>query len=178
MLDMASYELIPHGFSIFDYVRKYDPEWIAFLNKLRDFVFFELRTTEKESRTARVSSTKPYLPLEIIFQIMVFLDASALVAASRVSKDWKHLSTRDCLWEGLLIFQFRVSSSQTLRKNNYSRNKKKTTRKMENGKKECFECFSPYEVYKTMHHSYLMVARANVRLLSNNIFVPSSFLSS
>jgi hypothetical protein len=100
--------LILYGYSILEYSRKYDAEWIEALQQLQ--LILGVISVQKENyKRSMQKITRKYIPDENIYQIMAFLDYKDLLKISEVSKLWFELANRDELWKNLLRDRFSVT---------------------------------------------------------------------
>lgn len=96
-------EIVEYGYSIFTYARKYDTEWIRAIEQLKRLV------TRKSVEGQQTVPAVNYFPDESIYQVMGYLDYADLLVLSSVSKNWNTLSSKDDLWNQLLLTKFSVS---------------------------------------------------------------------
>eukprot|EP01031_Cornospumella_fuschlensis_P033171 gene33172-40133_t len=95
-------ELVPYGYSILDYARKYDEVFRILVH--------ELCRTFFPRKSDPLKTCKPnYFPAETVFEIFTYLDHTTLLQASCVSKMWFILSGKSSLWDRLLLHTFSLS---------------------------------------------------------------------
>jgi hypothetical protein len=97
------YALLPYGYSVLDYARKYDTQWMIIVQYL-------LSIMPKTKKRIRPN----YFPAETLYELMSYMDHSTLLKAGKVSKFWYRLSCQDSLWKVLLLHNFGLSM-QSLR---------------------------------------------------------------
>lgn len=159
-------QLLPYGYSILDYARAYDPEWIQHLEILRQLLSpFQASQSQspsqgKSMRKRGVSrsspSLPPHLPLELVFEVMVFLDCLSLLRISRACRDWQALASRPCLWQRLLCRQFALSEESF----RLPAPPKRAKGKRGGGGEDKEEAaVSPRLMYRRMHEAYRRVAQ-------------------
>jgi hypothetical protein len=182
-----NYELIPYGYSILDYAREYDEEWreiIKILYQLYQNSTVKLKKKEKKQNEKKKAS----IPLEVIFEIMQYLDDLTLIAMSRVCREWNFLASKNCLWEKHLIIRFKVSpsclTSSTTNKKKL-KSKKVSCPSSEVDPTAEIDLLTPKQLYKKMYQSYQKVieeeiyhgSASNFFQSSRSGYVPSSFFS-
>ncbi|RYH32442.1 F-box protein [archaeon] len=95
-------DVLPYGYSILDYARKYDE---AFKSLVR-----HLCRTFFPRKVDSLKTCKPnYFPAETVFEIFTYLDHTTLLQAACVSKLWFFLSEKCALWDRLLLHTFSLS---------------------------------------------------------------------
>lgn len=170
--------IIPYGYSILDYARCYDEEWNEqFLNELRRI--FERHLEDKRrvqfiEKTVPSNSRKNHFPTEIVFQIMLFVDDKALVALSRVCREWYSLSSKNCLWERLLNVRFSLNTQALIvQRNGPSKEKRKSDSKHPISAKKLYQ--KMYQGYqKVIHQELYGVTQAFSSTRTH--FLPSAFI--
>ena len=105
-----SAQLIPYGYSILDYSRKYDDSWIEKIDKLKALLFpfgQNLKPVPVQERNTRSGN---FIPDVNVFQIMSYLNGDDLLIVGNVCKSWSEFASRDELWNNLLRSKFAVSA--------------------------------------------------------------------
>lgn len=102
-------ELLPYGYSILDYARRYDAEWIAWLEALREHIL-ALQPQAPSSRSRRPLRSSPVeLPDEVVSVIITYLDHRDLLRSAQVSRAWCALSNDAQLWTRLLMHDYSIA---------------------------------------------------------------------
>jgi hypothetical protein len=92
--------LVIYGYSIFDYVRKYDRVWQWNLQRLK-----KLLKDHTQFRNSRMNE----IATECLFHILSYLNAWDLLSTAQVNLEWNQLSVKEELWNGLLKSKFGLS---------------------------------------------------------------------
>lgn len=137
MSSSECWSLLPYGYSILDYARRYDEAFIALVRYLEDML-------AKSKPTRRLPRKRPFFPPETTYEVLSYLDSGTLRSAAQVSKMWEQLACRSALWDTLLLKDFSLSV-HTLRR----RDKKED---------------APKTIYRKMHRAFLAVASSHVNL--------------
>jgi hypothetical protein len=101
---MSSQALVPYGF-VFEYARKYDKEWIKMLKYLKMLFLKHYPFYRKIS----IEICPIILPSESVFECMLYMDYSDLLATACVCKLWNSLASDELLWSNLLAKTFGLS---------------------------------------------------------------------
>ena len=91
-------ETIKYNYSLF-YANKYDCEWICAILNLREILEIATVNLQKKSSTHKASINS--LSIENDRNIMSFMDAETLCAASGTSKAWNGIASSNIFWENL-----------------------------------------------------------------------------
>lgn len=124
-------QLITYGYSILDYAREYDQQWINYIdcflqNLFRNSSYGVIR---KLPTSLRHLFQKMYgfsdtnfrhgvhvsaIPDESLYLAMSYLDDESLIAAWGVNRKWNALASSDDLWDNLLKQKFSVCADNIL----------------------------------------------------------------
>eukprot|EP01039_Chlorochromonas_danica_P010308 gene10308-11408_t len=118
MPDNQNQALVPYGYSILDYARQFDSEWIVYLKELKTIL--GLKQQQQQQRQTLSDSPKAvpsqrrerkeiHLPDETLFELLSYLDAASLLVATQVNRLWMKQAQRSLLWEKLLLHDFHIS---------------------------------------------------------------------
>lgn len=111
-------EMLPYGYSILDYARKYDEAFKLIVHHLCRTFF--------PRKVDPLKSCRPnYFPAETVFEIFTYLDHTSLLEASCVSKMWFLLSAKNSLWDRLLLHTYSLSLGSMHYVNVSSKSKKR-----------------------------------------------------
>lgn len=116
MPDNHTQALVPYGYSILDYARQFDPEWIVYLKELKTILGLQNQLQHQQTvksvkamRSQRRERAEIHLPAETLFELLGYLDAASLLVATQVSRLWMQQAQRSVLWEKLLLHDFHIS---------------------------------------------------------------------
>ena len=126
-MDIEDLQIVPYGYSVLDYARRYDATWIGFIEKfIRSFhglklhgkscgpiaafaqIYYEYSKFERSSYSPKRVDMSTF-PTENLFQVFQYLDDESLLVAGSVSHTWRVLSSSGDLWNSLLKSRFCVS---------------------------------------------------------------------
>ena len=179
---VVEYQLLPHGYSILDYSRAYDPEFRELIERLEAF-YYAMKKKKKKNHHHQYHTKPCFCDIsyanrfskESVFIVLSYLDGYDLLAASQVNKEWNELASQNCLWDTLLVknFSLTLDSIQLLQsKPTKKGNKNKVTMvKMHptEGK------VTSKHLYRTMEGSFRDLV-ASRPLFKSQPTIPASFL--
>ena len=161
-MNALNYQLIQYGYSILDYVRKYDNEWIKSVEYLKQIL--NLNNDNQLSFKRKISSSLSQIkllksiPNENIHEIMSYLNAKELIKVSLISKTWYELSNRNDLWNHLLKVNFSITIENVYMKDS---SKKRISSK---------------NVYKQLYETFHKLRNNKITKLKSKPIIPSYIL--
>jgi len=166
-MDTAENQIVVYGYSIFDYVKKYDPQWKLFVEHLeRLYIKYTLKKNKHIFSYPKRNLNA--FPPENVYEVMKYLDDYSLLQVTKVCKQCKELASREELWEHLLFDKFGIHS-------NYVHSNSPEVYKRKKGNSMNHQ-LSAREVYKTLYQSYHGLVNHKETLPLSRIFVPASLL--
>ena len=88
---------------VFYYARQYEPDWIQFCANMKSVI------QKYQKSTKHVSS--PYLPRDVVSEILGFCDAETLCLSSRVCKMWNVVANQDTHWKSIVKQKFMICTN-------------------------------------------------------------------
>lgn len=154
--------MIVYGYSIFHYMKRYDPDWKKMVEYLQQLY---VKYTVQKHRLFYPKRLVNLFPPENVYEVMTYLDEKSLSTAALVCKQWRDLTSREALWESLLLAKFGIQSSTLhspiLNRKKHSNEPKRVTAKV---------------IYKKMYRSYHGVVHRDDSMPLHRIYVPAMML--
>jgi hypothetical protein len=100
----CSMALLPYGYSILNYARRYDADFIRITDYLAS-----LLNPPSQSIASKPPVKPNYFPAETVREILCYLDYEGLLTDAQIKLTWKSLASEDDLWDSLLRSQFHLS---------------------------------------------------------------------
>jgi hypothetical protein len=154
-------ELVPYGFSILDYARRYDHEWIGILHHLRILLGFNNNRIGMGNKIDRKEKYFP-LPSELLLEIFTYFDGPSLASSMQVNREWHSRASQETFWERALLAEYFISA-KSFKPISY-----KSVRQQE---------LTARQIYKKMHRCYRRVAFRQTLPFQHggNLFSPQLF---
>ncbi len=133
-------QVIRFGYSIFDYLRQYDMDWISALEALKHEYLASHNAVVVRKRKKKRSLGQPNpFPPEMVFAVLSYVDHETLLEAGQVNRTWRCLANDSALWQRLLVAKYGLSAETLVQRSH---------RKLSPA-----EC-NPKEMYRTMFLSF------------------------